>query len=137
MPELVERLILAAPTQVSDDRDGGRVREILRLLRDAPRERPSLIPLVAAADYLRAGPARILRTLRYALADPLEEKLPGLGMPALVVRSRRDPVVSEAWTEKVYGLLPRGHLAVIPAAAHALQFSHPGRARRSADAFLR
>lgn len=77
-------------------------------------------------DYLRAGPARILRTLRYALADPLEEKLPGLGMPALVVRGGRDPVVCEAWTEKVCRLLPRGRLAVIPAAAHALQFSHPG-----------
>ena len=52
-----------------------RAPEILRLLRDVPREPFSLIPLVAA-DYLRAGPARILRTLRYALADPMEEKLP-------------------------------------------------------------
>lgn len=122
-PQLVERLILAAPT--IDDRERSVIQETLRLLRDAPREPLSLIPLVAAA-YLRAGPARIFRTLRYALADPMEEKLPALGMPALVVRGGRDPVVSEAWTEKVYRLLPRGRLAVIPAAAHALQFSRPG-----------
>jgi 2-hydroxy-6-oxonona-2,4-dienedioate hydrolase len=122
-PRLVERLILAAPTV--DDRGRSVTREILRLLRDAPREPLSLIPLVVA-DYLRAGPARILRTLRYALADPLEEKLPGLEMPAFVVRGGRDPVVSEPWTEKVCRLLPHGRLAVIPAAAHALQYSHPG-----------
>jgi 2-hydroxy-6-oxonona-2,4-dienedioate hydrolase len=122
-PRLVERLILAAPTV--DDRGRGVIREILRLLRDVPLEPPSLIPIVSA-DYLRAGPSRILRTLRYALADPIEEKLPALGMPALVVRGGRDPVVSEPWTEKVCRLLPRGRLAVIPAAAHALQFSHPG-----------
>lgn len=122
-PGLVERLVLAAPT--IDDRERSVIRELLRLLRDAPREPPSLIPVVAAA-YLRAGPARILRTLRYALADPLEKKLPGLGMPAFVVRGGRDPVVSEPWTEKVCRLLPRGRLAVVPAAAHALQFSHPG-----------
>ncbi len=121
-PRLVERLILAAPT--IDDRERSVPRELLRLLRDAPREPLSLIPLVAA-DYLRAGPGRILRTLRYALADPLEEKLPTLEMPALVVRGGRDPVVSEPWTEKVCQLLPRGRLAVIPAAAHALQLSHP------------
>jgi 2-hydroxy-6-oxonona-2,4-dienedioate hydrolase len=122
-PRLVERLILAAPTV--DDRERSVIREILRLLRDVPREPFSLVPLVAA-DYLRAGPARILRTLRYALADPIEEKLPALGMPAFVVRGGRDPVVSEPWTEKVCRLLPRGRLAVIPAAAHALQHSHPG-----------
>ena len=121
-PRLVERLVLAAPT--IDDRERGVLPELLRLLRDAPREPPSLIPVVAAA-YLRAGPARIFRTLRYALADRIEEKLPDLGMPALVVRGGRDPVVSEPWTEKVCRLLPRGRLAVVPAAAHALQFSHP------------
>ena len=122
-PELVERLVLAAPT--IDDRERSVTREILRLLRDAPREPLSLFPLVAA-DYLRAEPTRVLRTLRYALADRLEEKLPALGMPALVVRGGRDPVVSEPWAEKVCRLLPHGRLAVIPAAAHALQVSHPG-----------
>ena len=121
-PRLVERLILAAPT--IDDAERSVSRELLRLLRDVPREPLSLGPIVVA-DYLRAGLGRTLRTLRYALADRMEERLPALAMPALVTRGRRDPVVSEPWTEKVCRLLPQGRLAVLPRAAHALQFSFP------------
>jgi pimeloyl-ACP methyl ester carboxylesterase len=121
-PRLVDRLILAAPT--IDDSERSVARELTRLLRDAPREPFSLIPVVATA-YLRAGFRRLLRTLRYALADRIEEKLPAIEVPALVVRGGRDPVVSGPWAEKVAGLLPRGRLAVLPKAAHALQFSAP------------
>jgi pimeloyl-ACP methyl ester carboxylesterase len=121
-PRLVDRLILAAPT--IDDSERGVARELVRLLRDALREPLSLFPVVATA-YLRAGFRRLLRTLRYALADPIEEKLPAIEIPALVVHGGRDPVVSGPWAEKVAGLLPRGRLAVLPRAAHALQFSAP------------
>jgi 2-hydroxy-6-oxonona-2,4-dienedioate hydrolase len=121
-PRLAERLILAAPT--IDDAGRSVPRELLRLLLDVPREPFSLAPLVTR-DYLRAGLGRVLRTLRYALADRIESKLPALNLPVLVVRGARDPVVSERWTEKVCGLLPQGRLAVLPRAAHALHFSHP------------
>ncbi len=121
-PRLVERLILAAPT--IDDSGRSVTRELLRLLRDVPREPFSLVPIVLV-DYLRAGLGRTFHTLRYALADRMEEKLPALDIPALVVRGGRDPVVSEPWTEKVCHLLPQGRLAVLSRAAHALQFSFP------------
>jgi 2-hydroxy-6-oxonona-2,4-dienedioate hydrolase len=121
-PRLANRLALAAPT--IDDAGRSVPRELLRLLRDVPREPFSLVPIVAR-DYLRAGLGRVLRTLRYALADRIEEKLPALNLPVLVLRGARDPVVSERWTEKVCALLPQGRLAVLPRAAHALHFSHP------------
>jgi 2-hydroxy-6-oxonona-2,4-dienedioate hydrolase len=121
-PRLVDRLILAAPT--IDDAGRSIPRELFRLLRDVPLEPFSLVPIVARA-YLRAGLGRVLRTLRYALADRLESKLPALALPVLVLRGARDPVVSERWSEKVAELLPQGRLAVVPGAAHALQFSHP------------
>jgi pimeloyl-ACP methyl ester carboxylesterase len=132
-PHRVERLVLAAPTID----DGGRSvpRELLRLLRDVPREPFSLVPIVTR-DYLRAGLGRVLRTLRYALADRLEEKLPLLDLPVLVLRGARDPVVSERWSEKVAALLPHGRLAVVPGAAHALQFSHPREVAALLDSFL-
>ncbi len=132
-PGLATRLVLAAPTID----DGGRSipRELLRLLSDVPRESFSLVPIVLR-DYLRAGVGRALRTLRHALADPIEEKLPALNFPALVLRGARDPVVSERWTEKVCALLPQGRLAVVPHAAHALQFSHPREVAALLGAFL-
>jgi pimeloyl-ACP methyl ester carboxylesterase len=119
-PELVERLALAAPT--IDDTGRSVPRELLRLLWDVPREPLSIVPVVVG-DYFRAGLGRALRTLRYALADRIEEKLPALRVPTLVLRGERDPVVSERWTERVCGLLPAGRLAVIPKAAHALHWS--------------
>ena len=121
-PGVIERLVLAAPT--IDDAERSVSKELERLLRDVPRERPSLAPIVAG-DYLKAGLGRVLRTLRYALADRIEDRLPSLDVPTLVVRGGRDPVVSEPWTEKVCRLLPHGRLAVVPRAAHALQWSHP------------
>jgi pimeloyl-ACP methyl ester carboxylesterase len=121
-PRLANRLALAAPT--IDDTGRSVLRELLRLLRDIPREPLSLAPLVAR-DYLRAGLGRVLRTLRYALADRIELKLPALNLPVLVLRGARDPVVSERWTETVRALLPQGRLAILPRAAHALHFSHP------------
>jgi pimeloyl-ACP methyl ester carboxylesterase len=132
-PHRVTRLVLAAPTID----DGGRSvpRELLRLLCDVPREPFSLVPIVTR-DYLRAGLGRVLRTLRYALADRLESKLPALDLPVLILRGARDPVVSERWSEKVAGLLPQGRLSVVPRAAHALQFSHPGEVAALLSSFL-
>ncbi len=121
-PERVARLALAAPTV--DDAGRSVPRELLRLLSDIPREPLSLIPVVAR-DYLRAGLGRILRTLRYALADRIEEKLPAIRVPTLVLRGERDPVVSERWSETCRRLLPAGRLAVVPGAGHALQWSSP------------
>jgi 2-hydroxy-6-oxonona-2,4-dienedioate hydrolase len=132
-PGLVERLVLAAPT--IDDSGRTVPGEVLRLLLDVPREPFSLIPVVMA-DYLRAGPVRIFRTLRHALADRVEEKLPAIGMPALVMRGERDPVVRGPWAEKVRRLLPRGRLAVIPRAGHALQFGFPRETAAAVAAFL-
>jgi len=132
-PELVERLVLAAPT--IDDAGRTVPGQVLRLLLDVPREPFSLIPVVLA-DYLRAGPVRIFRTLRHALADRVEEKLPAIGMPALVMRGERDPVVSGPWAEKVRHRLPRGRLAVIPRAGHALQFGFPRETAAVVAAFL-
>ena len=121
-PGVVERLVLAAPT--IDDTERSVPQELGRLLCDVPREPLTLAPIVAV-DYLKAGLGRVLRTLRHALADRIEDKLPALAIPTLVVRGERDPVVSEPWTEKVCRLLPQGRLAVLPRAAHALQWSHP------------
>jgi len=132
-PGLATRLALAAPT--IDDSGRSIPRELLRLLSDVPRESFSLVPIVLR-DYLRAGLGRALRTLRYALGDRIEEKLPALKQPALVLRGARDPVVSERWTEKVCALLPQGRLAVVPGAAHALQFSHPREVAALLSAFL-
>jgi 2-hydroxy-6-oxonona-2,4-dienedioate hydrolase len=114
-PERVERLVLVGPTM--DPAAPTIPGQAWRLARDLVRESP-LLNLAQARDYLRMGPRRILATARFALDDPLEEKLPQVAAPALVIRGRRDMIVSQEWAERVAALLPRGRLAVVPA-AHA------------------
>jgi 2-hydroxy-6-oxonona-2,4-dienedioate hydrolase len=121
-PELVDRLVLLAPT--TDRVKRAVLAECLRLLRDLPREPPALVAL-ALRDYLRAGPWRTLRTLRYALADRPEDKLSRIACPALVLRGERDPVVTRAWAEEVARLLQSARFAEVVGAAHALHFGAP------------
>jgi pimeloyl-ACP methyl ester carboxylesterase len=55
----------------------------------------------------------------------VERQLPRVAAPVLVVRGTRDRIVPQAWAERAARLLPRGRLAVIPGAAHAVNFSYP------------
>ncbi len=130
-PERILRLALAAPT--IDAAGRSLPQELGRLLLDSWREPFSLVPIVVV-DYWKAGLGRALRTLRHALADRIEDKLPSLPMPALVLRGERDPVVSERWTERVRDLLPQGRLAIVARAAHAFHYSSP---REVADLLIR
>ena len=121
-PGAVSRVVLAAP--MADPRARTATRQILRLLIDAPREPVSLVPL-AAADYLRAGLLRAARTLRFALLYELEDVLPSVRAPALVVRGARDPLVPHWWAREVARLLPAGGLSTLEGAAHAFNYSRP------------
>ena len=64
-------------------------------------------------------------TFRYSLEDPIEEKLPSVRVPALVVRGSWDPVVTQSWAEEVADLLPMGRLVVIPDGPHTLVHNRP------------
>lgn len=124
-PANILATVLAGPTM--DRRARSARAQIGRWLQDWPRERPSL----AAAHLLdgwRAGVRRGIATFRFALADRIEEKLPGLSAPTLVVRGDRDPIVPQPWLEEVATLAPVSDLAVIRNAPHCVNYS-------SADAF--
>lgn len=126
-PGQVARIVLAAP--MADPRARTALRQIARLLLDAPREPLSLIP-VAAGDYLRAGFIRAARTLRFALRYELEDVLPRVVTPALVVGGGRDPLVPHWWAREASRLLPAGELFTLREAAHAFNYSMPAELAR-------
>jgi 2-hydroxy-6-oxonona-2,4-dienedioate hydrolase len=68
---------------------------------------------------------RAWRTLKLVIADKIEEKLPRIQAPTLVVRGAKDPVVPQRWAEEVARLLPKGQLIVIPGCPHTLNYSAP------------
>lgn len=132
-PPLVERIVLVSPTV---DRDARTVfRSFARLLLDIPRERLSL-PFIALLDYLQAGLGRTAQTFAYAMQDRVEEKLPGVSQPALVVRGGRDPIVSAPWAAEVSRLLPAGRLVVLDDAPHAVHHHSPDELARVVLDFL-
>jgi pimeloyl-ACP methyl ester carboxylesterase len=119
-PERVTRLVLLGPTM--DPSAPSVLRQAARLVLDTLREPPGLW-VAETIDYLRMGPRRTVATARRARADPVAEKAARLPHPTLVVRSGRDPIVSQEWAERVARLLPDGHLTVIRGAPHAAHWS--------------
>jgi 2-hydroxy-6-oxonona-2,4-dienedioate hydrolase len=122
-------LVLNAPTM--DPAHRTTFGQLIRVIADIPRE-PMSLAVIVARDYLRAGPVRLIRTLRFALADRIEEKLPRIGLPTVVVCGARDPVVTVEWADQVARLTGRdlpdaagATLKVLDDAAHALPYDHP------------
>jgi 2-hydroxy-6-oxonona-2,4-dienedioate hydrolase len=132
-PERIDRLILVGPTVDPAARTLGR--ELPRLLEDGAAERPSLLLLVAKA-YSR-DLRRLHKEMDAVLADRIEEKLPRITAPSLVVRGERDAVAPQAWAEEVASLLGAGAVRVIPGKGHAPNYSAPDELMRIIRPFLR
>ena len=121
-PGRVRRIVLTGPAMDAAARNYWR--PILRLLADVFCE-PVLVPS-ALYDLYEIGLRDALQTYRLALRDRIEDKLPRIAAPALVVRGSRDPIAPQPWTERVAALLPGGApLHVVPGAGHALNYSSP------------
>ena len=133
-PDLVGRAVLVGPT--IDPAARTVIGQMLRGTRDLFREPLSYWPLLAR-DYLIAGPLRTLKTLRYALADPVLDKLPRVAAPTLVVRGSRDPIAPQPWVEEMVRRLPHGRLVVIPGAAHVANYTAPDELAAVVRAFVR
>jgi pimeloyl-ACP methyl ester carboxylesterase len=119
-PQLIDRLILSGPTM--EPTAPSAFTQILRLLRDSVHENPSLI-FVAGVDYIRAGPLRVLETLRLAVADHVENKLPHVVAKSLLVRGSNDPVAPQKWVEEMTAKIRTARMSVIENAGHAVNYS--------------
>jgi len=120
-PERVSAVVLVGPTIDPSSRPLARF--VPAFVRDALRE-PLSLDVLIAHDYLWMGVPRFVRTGRHAWLHRIEERLPLVRAPALVVRGSRDAFVSQRWCEEAARLLPRGRLAVCDG-AHAVHYSAP------------
>ena len=120
-PQLLTAAVLQGPTMDAADRTP--IGQFRRFLADLPREK---LPeyAVNAHDYWRAGVRRLWQTFRIALADRIEDKLPRLTAPLLIVRGVQDPIVSEAWGRRLAELATDGTF-ISTQGAHTPNFSEP------------
>jgi pimeloyl-ACP methyl ester carboxylesterase len=132
-PARVTRAILVGPTVDPHARTVHQ--QIGRWLLDTTREPPVMAPILLR-DLVFGGFGRLLRTFRWALEDRIDQKLPAMGMPTLVVRGTADPIAPQRWCEEAARRLPCGRLIVIPGAAHAVNYNSPRALTRITRAFL-
>lgn len=121
-PSFVDRLVLVAPTM---DPEARIPRTLFRRLLAGGGGEPARLRLTMLADYWRAGAGALLTSCGHLLSDAIEERLPAVTQPALVVRGSRDTLVSQGWAEEVTSLLPDGRLVIVPGAPHSVQLTAP------------
>jgi pimeloyl-ACP methyl ester carboxylesterase len=121
-PERAGPLVLIGPT-VDPQRRAAR-HQLLGGLREVWRESPKLVALAAHDDAV-FGVSALRATLRSAIADRIEERLPLIEQPTLIVRGEQDVFVGQRWAEQVAALLPQGRLVVVPGQPHAAHYARP------------
>ncbi|MDQ6713693.1 MAG: alpha/beta hydrolase [Candidatus Dormibacteraeota bacterium] len=131
-PHRLDRAVLLGPTMDRYARTA--IRQFARFSLDLPRER---VPeyFINAHDYWRTGLHRGWETFQIALQDRIEDKVPKLEMPVLVVRGQHDPIVSQRWVMELTAALPNGRL-VVTRGAHTPNFSEPDAFAGVVRAFL-
>jgi pimeloyl-ACP methyl ester carboxylesterase len=132
-PDLVAALILVGPT--TDPAAATMTGQVRRLLRDPPHEDWRQAPILAR-DLRDARPRRIIATLRHAVEDHIAPKLPGIGVPTLLVRGEFDPIAPAPWLDHAAGLLPDSQTLTIAAAHNVVTTAGPNLAA-AVDALLR
>jgi len=119
-PELVRQLVLVGPTA---DPEARSVRQqALRLVVDACRE-PAQLGALQAFDYVVHVAKSGLSGLRELVDDRIEDRLPHVAAPAVVVRGERDPIVPHAWAARVAAALPQGRLVEVRGSGHAVNYA--------------
>lgn len=131
--ERVERLVLQGPT--TDPHARSHARQILRWLRNGRLERSTQAE-VTLRDWRDAGPAVLLGTFRHCVRHRIEDLLPKVACPTLVVRGERDPIVPQGWAQEATSLLRDGRLVVIPGASHTITNTRPEQLAALAVPFL-
>jgi 2-hydroxy-6-oxonona-2,4-dienedioate hydrolase len=120
-PARVRTLVLIGPTV--DPRSRTLMRQAWRIAWDAPHE-PLRLWFNHALDQWRAGCRRIWQMIFGMLDHRIEESLPKIRHPVLLVRGRNDPTVPERWMHEAADLLPNAIVCTLPG-WHCVHYSHP------------
>jgi pimeloyl-ACP methyl ester carboxylesterase len=132
-PDLVGALVLVGPTVDPRARTAAGV--LRQWLRNSVRESPRMTPL-NVADYRDAGVRRVLSAFGESIRDRIEDKLPHVSVPTLVVRGGKDRMVSQSWAEEVTRRLPHGRLRVMPGLPHMVPYKDSRGLARVVSEFL-
>ena len=115
-PELVDRVVLFAPSVNAAERT--LKQQAKRMAQDLFKGKPLIALVVGVYEYLRTGPRWFLKKLGPTLEHRIEDTLPNVQQPALVLVGSRDRVTPPEWCYEVALELPRGELTVLGGPGH-------------------
>jgi pimeloyl-ACP methyl ester carboxylesterase len=121
-PDLVAHVVAMGP--VADARHRSMLAQTIALARDTLGEPPDINAIVFS-DYLRCGVPWYLTQLRHMLTYPIEDRVPALIRPLLVIRGSRDPIAGLEWCRMLRERAAAASLVVIPGQHHVAQHSAP------------
>lgn len=122
-PDAVAGLVLQGPTV--DRHARSLVRQAWRDWRNGRLERHRSPAPLARVDYAKAGLWRALRTMRLMMHDRIEQRLPYVDAPTLLLRGSRDSVSPARWVEELGALLARGETVTLRGGTHTLHYVYP------------
>jgi 2-hydroxy-6-oxonona-2,4-dienedioate hydrolase len=132
-PDRIALLVLLGPTVDPRARNVWRI--VGRWLLDIPLEPPSLALLILR-DLVDMGIPRLVACVRRMLEDRIEQELPAVLAPTLVVRGARDTTVPARWANEAASLLPDGRMVEIAGAAHTVNYNAPDATTALVHAFI-
>lgn len=121
-PELVAAAVLQGPTAPPGERTW--FWQAVRW-RQNGRYNPSSLDPVTWGEYKKAGYLHVLRTFQHSLNDRIEEQLPKIKAPTLIVRGECDPICPAQWARQLATLPSRSRYVEIPGVAHTLCYTAP------------
>lgn len=126
-PALVERLVLMAPTV---DRHARTVVQQVSHMTEDLRDDSRRVLRLGALSYLRVGPRWFVGKLRVMMRHHLEDVLPKVSQPTLVLRGADDLVCPEVWVRECADLVPQASFEQLPGLDHETMISNPRPAAR-------
>jgi 2-hydroxy-6-oxonona-2,4-dienedioate hydrolase len=130
-PGRVASLVLIGPTL--DPHAFALTIQTLRLMRDALNE-PLRLWMNWIFDFCRAGVRRAFGTTREMFRDHIENQLPRITAPALIIRGGLDPTVPQKAATTMKRLLVRSDLLVIEGQPHCVHYTDPATVCRAVEA---
>src|SRR3954451_20424348 len=117
----VRALVLASPT--TDPRFRSLPRVLLAWRRNHELE-PKSLDEQHTAERQRAGLRRVRQALKVHLDDALEDVVPQVRVPVLVLYGDQDRICTEQWARQLSKLAPAGRFATVPG-AHSFVWTAP------------
>ncbi len=94
-------------------------------VRDLGHEPISLLARSAGEEVRAPRISTLVPLARSVIADRMEDRLPMIEQPTVIVRGSEDGFAGADWVRHAVDLLPQGRLVVVEGEAHAIHYTRP------------